>query len=136
MAWRPQSAAWTAPKDLALFPLTDELEDDRVTCYPARPGYASNIHKLQGAKLSHVTIWLDVRRFKADGYLAMSRVKCDTDYILAGFWSQSTSRQPIEERQGEKWLGPAKFVSFRAPVPSFSACPCPGEPKLCPKPRK
>ena len=43
-------------KDLALFPLTDDVEDGHVTCYPARPGYASNIHKLQGAELSHVTI--------------------------------------------------------------------------------
>ena len=72
-------------KDLALFPLTEELEDNRrVTCYPARPGYASNIHKLQGAELSHVTIWLDVRRFKAGGYVAMSRVRRDTDYLLGG----------------------------------------------------
>ena len=44
-------------KGLALFPLTDELEDGRVARYPARPGHASNIHKLQGAELSHVTIW-------------------------------------------------------------------------------
>ena len=33
----------------------EDVADDRrarVRCYPARPGYASNIHKLQGAELS------------------------------------------------------------------------------------
>ena len=37
-------------KDLALFPLTEDMEDGGcVTCYPARPGCASAIHKAQGA---------------------------------------------------------------------------------------
>ena len=72
-------------KDLALFPLTEELEDGgSVTCYPARPGYASTIHKLQGAELAHITIWLDMRRFRAGGYVAISRVKHDADYLLGG----------------------------------------------------
>ena len=71
-------------KDLALFPLTEDMEDGGcVTCYPARPGYASTIHKLQGAELAHVTIWLDVKHFKAGGYVALSRQR-DTDYLLCG----------------------------------------------------
>ena len=72
-------------KDLALFPLTEDMEDGGcITCYPARPGYASTIHKLQGAELAHVTIWLDVKHFKAGGYVALSRVQRDTDYLLGG----------------------------------------------------
>ena len=74
----------TMGKDLALFPLTEDVEDGRITCYPARPGYASTIHKLQGAELAHVTIWLDVKRFKAGGYVVLSRVQRDTDYLLGG----------------------------------------------------
>ena len=38
-----------------------------------------------GAELAHVTIWLDVKRFKAGGgYVALSRVQRDTDYLLGG----------------------------------------------------
>lgn len=72
-------------KELALFPLTEELDNGgKVTCYPARPGYASTVHKLQGSELAHITIWLDLKRFKAAGYVALSRVRRDSDYLLGG----------------------------------------------------
>ena len=72
-------------KELALFPFTEELDSGgKVTCYPARPGYASTVHKLQGSELAHITIWLDVKRFKAAGYVALSRVRRDSDYLLGG----------------------------------------------------
>lgn len=55
-----------------------------VTAYPIRPGYASTIHKLQGAELEHITVWLDIRKARAAGYVAISRVQRDTDYLLGG----------------------------------------------------
>ena len=80
---RDHSHGQVPGKDLALFPLIEDAEDGgRVTSYLARPGYA--IHKLQGAELTHVTIWLDMKHFKAGGYVALSRVQRDADYLLSG----------------------------------------------------
>ena len=53
-----------------------------------RPGYASTIHKLQGAELSHVTVWLDIPFMKAAGYVALSRVQHDADYLIGGIVSR------------------------------------------------
>ena len=81
-AWtQPPAACATATgKDLALSLSQTTMEDDgHVTRYPARPHpQAAN------TKLAHVTIWLDVRGFKAGGYVALSRVQCDTDCLLGG----------------------------------------------------
>ncbi len=72
-------------RHLAVYPLTDYVEDcGSVTAYPMRPGYASTVHKLQGAELPHITIWLDIRDARAAGYVAMSRVSYDADYLLGG----------------------------------------------------
>ena len=72
-------------RHLAIYPITDYVEDSGyVTAYPLRPGYASTVHKLQGAELEHITIWLDRKFAKAAGYVAMSRVQHDTDYLLGG----------------------------------------------------
>eukprot|EP00971_Amphidinium_carterae_P024126 476490-Amphidinium_carterae.1 len=72
-------------RQLAVFPVTEDgPSGGRLTYYPARPGYASTIHKLQGAELDSIAIWLDVKYFKAGAYVAMSRVQYDTDYVLGG----------------------------------------------------
>jgi hypothetical protein len=50
----------TTHRRLALYPITDDhAPGGRVVCYPVRIGYASTIHKYQGAQLQHVTLWLD-----------------------------------------------------------------------------
>lgn len=72
-------------RNLAVYPMTEYVERcGRVTSYPIRPGYASTIHKLQGAELEHITVWLDVKKAKAAGYVAISRVQRDGDYLLGG----------------------------------------------------
>ena len=72
-------------RQLAVCPLTDYVPDcGYVTVYPIRPGYASTIHKLQGAELEHITVWLDVKKAKAAAYVAISRVQHDADYMLGG----------------------------------------------------
>ena len=64
----------------------DPLEkgwETRVTFFPIRYGYASTLHKAQGATLDHATIWLDgpPGQMKAAGHVALSRVQYDTDYL-------------------------------------------------------
>ena len=72
-------------RSLAVYPVTETVEGHgRVTAYPMRLGYASNIHKLQGAELDHVTVWLDCKHMKAAAYVALSRVRRDADYLLGG----------------------------------------------------
>ncbi|MCR9258075.1 MAG: helicase C-terminal domain-containing protein [Alphaproteobacteria bacterium] len=55
-----------------------------MTAYPIRPGYACTIHKQQGAELERITIWLDVPFMRAAGYVAMSRVRRDENYLIGG----------------------------------------------------
>ena len=72
-------------RNLAVYPVTEYVEErGYVTAYPFRPGYASTIHKLQGAQLAHVTIWLDIKGAKAAGYVAISRAESDENYLLGG----------------------------------------------------
>ena len=72
-------------RHLAIYPYTEWVQDaGKVTAYPIRPGYACNIHKLQGAELEHITLWLDTPRIPAAGYVALSRVSYDKDYLLGG----------------------------------------------------
>ena len=40
--------------------------------------------KIQGQTLEHVTLWLDRPFCRAAGYVALSRVRCDEDYLVAG----------------------------------------------------
>ena len=56
----------------------------RVKYYPVRLSYASTVHRIQGQTLEHATIWLDVVGCKAAGYVALSRVRRDGDYLIAG----------------------------------------------------
>ena len=70
---------------LAVHKCTEEVSRNRkVTSFPVRVGYASTIPKIQGATLKHVTIWLDHPWCRAAGYVAMSRVEHDEDYLIAG----------------------------------------------------
>ena len=76
-------------RHLAVFPLAEDVENaGRVRFYPIRAGYARTIHKLQGAELASIAIWLDVTYFNAGGYVAMSRVQYDSDYSLGGLLEQ------------------------------------------------
>lgn len=70
---------------LAVHKCTEELPGHRwVTSFPVRVGYASTIPKIQGTTLKHVTVWLDRPWCKAAGYVALSRVEHDGDYLVAG----------------------------------------------------
>ena len=55
-----------------------------VCAYPFRLGYASTIYKLQGAELPHITVWLDTPYKPGAGYVALSRVSYDSEYLLGG----------------------------------------------------
>ena len=70
---------------LCIYPVTDDSHPKgRVTYYPIRPGYADTVHKFQGAELPHVTFWPDRAGCPAAGYVALSRVRKDSDYVLGG----------------------------------------------------
>ena len=70
---------------LCVYPVTDDgVPVGRVTYYPVRLGYADTVHKFQGAELPHVTFWPDRAGCPAAGYVALSRVRKDSDYLLAG----------------------------------------------------
>ena len=71
-------------KRLAVPCIRERIEGFDVDYFPIRIGYASTIQKVQGQTLEHVTIWLDKPFCKAAGYVAMSRVKTDADYLIAG----------------------------------------------------
>ena len=52
--------------------------------YPFRLGYASTLHKVQGATLKHITVWLDVANMPAAAYVALSRVEYDSSWQFVG----------------------------------------------------
>ena len=66
---------------ISIYPWTSE---ERWTYYPFRLGYASTLHKVQGATLEHVTIWLDIANMPAAAYVALSRVQHDKDWRFVG----------------------------------------------------
>ena len=53
-----------------IYPWTNE---NRVTSYPFRLGYATTLHKVQGATLDHITLWLDIANVEAAAYVALYR---------------------------------------------------------------
>ena len=75
-----------AGKVLPVYRYTDP--ERHCNFFPIRCGHASTIYKVQGAQLPHVTIWLDKPRMKAAGYVAMSRVRRDNEYLLGGILRQ------------------------------------------------
>ena len=66
---------------LVIFPWTDEW---RNTFCPMRVGYANTLLKMQGAAWSHLTLWLDVAKVEAAGYVALSRVEYDANWQYVG----------------------------------------------------
>ena len=66
---------------IAVHPWTSE---ERVCHYPLRVGYASTLHKVQGATLPHITLWLDVANMPAAAYVALSRVEYDANWRFVG----------------------------------------------------
>ena len=69
-------------KYVAVYPYTDP--GTWIRYYPMRPGYATTLHKVQGATLKHATFWLDVPNMEAAGYVALSRVQKDDDWRFIG----------------------------------------------------
>ena len=51
-----------------------------------RLGYASALHKVQGATLPHITVWLDVPNMPAAAYVALSRVEYDARWRYIVFF--------------------------------------------------
>ena len=74
---------------LLVHPITRDIQTSdgschRVTFFPLRLGYSTTLHKVQGATLSHVTIWLDIPWVRAAMYVAISRVQRDRDWRFIG----------------------------------------------------
>jgi hypothetical protein len=65
-------------------PIHPWTSEDRVVHYPLRVGYASTLHKVQGATLPHITLWLDVPNMPAAAYVALSRVEYDINWRFIG----------------------------------------------------
>ena len=66
---------------IMVHPWTNE---HRVASFPFRLGYANTLHKVQGATLEHITLWLDLTNMPAAGYVALSRVQRDADWRFIG----------------------------------------------------
>ena len=58
--------------------------EDRVASFPFRCGYATTLHKVQGATLPHVTLWLDLANMPASAYVGLSRVERDANWRFIG----------------------------------------------------
>jgi ATP-dependent exoDNAse (exonuclease V) alpha subunit len=74
---------------LCIYPYTEAWEDEwgqrhSFTYYPCRLGYATTLHKVQGATLAHLTLWLNCPNVEAAGYVALSRVQHDVDWRFVG----------------------------------------------------
>ena len=72
-------------KRLALHLVTENMEGhNNVTCFPMRVGYVCTVPKIQEQTLEHLTIFLDAAGCRAAAYFAMSRVRYDSAYVIAG----------------------------------------------------
>ena len=69
-------------KRILVHPMTDPTS--RLTYYPLRLGYATTLHKVQGATLENITIWLDKPWWPAAAYVALSRVQYDASWRFVG----------------------------------------------------
>jgi ATP-dependent exoDNAse (exonuclease V) alpha subunit len=69
-------------KRVVVYPWTDPTT--KYTYYPMRLGYSTTLHKVQGATLDHMTIWLDVANIEGAAYVALSRVRHDADWRFVG----------------------------------------------------
>ena len=69
-------------KIIMIHPMTDP--QTKVVYFPVRPGYAVTLHKVQGATLPRLTLWLDKPYWPAAAYVALSRVGYDADWDFVG----------------------------------------------------
>lgn len=69
-------------KRLLVHPMTDP--GTKVVYFPVRLGYATTLHKVQGATLDHITVWLDMPYWPAAAYVALSRVEYDDNWRFVG----------------------------------------------------
>ena len=51
----------------------------KAVYFPLRPGYSTTLHKIQGATVPHLTVWLDMK-MEAAAYVALSRVQYDKNW--------------------------------------------------------
>ena len=56
----------------------------RSTFFPVRLGYATTLHKVQGSTLEYMAVWLDKPNVRAAGYVALSRVRRDSNWCFFG----------------------------------------------------
>ena len=73
-------------RTMLIWQITDFDENANIykTFFPFRLGYASTLHKVQGATLKHITLWLDLANMEAAGYVALSRVQKDANWRFLG----------------------------------------------------
>lgn len=71
-------------KRLAVPSIREKVNGNNVDHFPVRVGYASTVPKVQGQTLKHLTFWPDVAGCPAAGYVALSRVRRDEDYLIGG----------------------------------------------------
>ena len=64
--------------------IREKVNGHNVDHFPVRGGYASTVPKVQGQTLKHLTFWPDVPGCPAAGYVALSRVRRDEDYLIGG----------------------------------------------------
>ena len=107
---------------LCVYPITsDDVPGGRLTYYPVKLGYADTVHKYQGAELHHVTFWPDRPGCPAAGYVALSRVRGDADYLLGGCIKPVVpgQRPPRTEvkRPGAQAVGKTSELSCCEPSP-------------------
>ena len=69
---------------LAICKIRERVSHKDVDYFPARLGYAATVQKIQGQTLDHITLWLDRPFCRAAGYVALSRVRREEDYLIAG----------------------------------------------------
>ena len=56
----------------------------RCVFFPIRLGYAVTLHKVQGSTLDYMVLWLDQENVAGAAYVALSRVRRDTDWQFFG----------------------------------------------------
>ena len=63
----------------------------KAVYFPLRPGYSTTLHKIQGATVPHLTVWLDMK-MEAAAYVALSRVQYDKHWRFIGYITRKHCR--------------------------------------------
>ena len=91
MGWAPLSLGMDngyvivkTEQGLQICHLDPWTSEDKIVHFPFRLGYANTLHKVQGATLKHITLWLDVANMPAAAYVALSRVEYDDHWRFVG----------------------------------------------------